>query len=85
MLMISLNDVIFLACEWLLFIVTDVKGKIHDWFLYSINTCVNPLREHSGFGLHTGYFSWTNNPLEYFGYFGLFWTTCNLDMIERLQ
>ena len=55
MLMISLNDVISLACDWLLFKVTDVMGKVHNWFLYSINTSVNPLREHSGFGLHTGY------------------------------
>ena len=66
MLMISLNDVNSLVCDWLLFIVTDVMGKIHDWFMYSINTSVNPGKEHSGFGLHTGYFSQTK-PRGYFG------------------
>ena len=62
----SLADATSLASEWILFIVTDVNGKDYDWLLYSINTSVNPLKEHSGFGLHTGYYSRTN-PSGSFG------------------
>ena len=68
----SLADATSLASEWILFLVTDVNGKDYDWLLYSINTSVNPLKEHSGFGLHTGYYSRTNSP----GSNWILWNTC---------